>query len=48
MEVGGISLFTNAAAGISGAPLNHAEVVEAGAAVAGRFSTLVTEFISRL
>ena len=48
MEVAGISLITNAAAGISGAPLSHAEVVEVGARAAGRFAMLVTEFISRL
>ncbi len=48
MELAGISLITNAAAGISDAPLSHADVVEAGARAAGRFATLVTEFISRL
>ena len=48
MEVAGISLITNAAAGISGAPLSHAEVVAVGAAAAERFAMLVTEFISRL
>ncbi len=48
MEVAGISLITNAAAGISGAPLNHAEVVEAGAQAATRFATLVSEFVSRV
>jgi len=48
MELAGISLITNAAAGISDAPLQHAEVVEVGAKAAGRFATLVTEFVSRL
>jgi purine-nucleoside phosphorylase len=48
MEVAGISLITNAAAGISGAPLNHAEVVEVGARAAARFATLVSEFVARL
>ncbi len=48
MEVGGISLITNAAAGISSAPLSHAEVVEAGAAAGDRFARVVVEFISRL
>ena len=48
MEVAGISLITNAAAGISGAPLSHAEVVAVGAAAAERFAMLVAEFISRL
>ena len=48
MEIAGISLITNPAAGISTAPLNHAEVVEVGARAAERFATLVTEFVSRL
>ncbi len=34
MEILGISLVTNQAAGISGAPLNHEEVLEAGKAAA--------------
>jgi purine-nucleoside phosphorylase len=48
MEVAGVSLITNLAAGISGAPLDHAEVVEAGAKAAEGFAALVTEFVSRL
>lgn len=48
MEVAGISLITNPAAGISSTPLNHAEVVEAGAKAGGVFAQLVTEFVSRL
>jgi purine-nucleoside phosphorylase len=48
MEVAGISLITNAAAGISSAPLNHAEVVEAGAAAGDRFARVVVEFVSRI
>ena len=48
MEVAGISLITNAAAGISSAPLSHAEVVEAGAAAGDRFAKVVVEFVSRL
>ncbi|HEV8411694.1 MAG TPA: purine-nucleoside phosphorylase, partial [Gemmatimonadaceae bacterium] len=43
MELAGVSLITNAAAGISESPLNHSEVVEAGAAAAGKFAALVTE-----
>ena len=34
MEILGISLVTNLAAGISGEPLNHEEVLEAGRAAA--------------
>jgi purine-nucleoside phosphorylase len=48
MEVAGVSLITNLAAVISGSPLNHAEVVEAGARAADRFAALVTGFVSRL
>lgn len=48
MEVAGVSLITNMAAGISTAPLDHAEVVDAGARAAEGFAALVTEFIARL
>ena len=48
MEVAGVSLITNAAAGISDAPLEHSEVVDAGTRAAEGFAALVTEFISRL
>jgi purine-nucleoside phosphorylase len=48
MECAGISLITNAAAGVSGAPLKHSDVVEAGAQAAARFATLVSAFVSRV
>ncbi len=48
MEVAGVSLITNAAAGISSTALNHADVVAVGAAAAVRFSGLVGEFVSRI
>jgi purine-nucleoside phosphorylase len=48
MELAGISLITNPAAGISDAPLSHAEVMEVGAGASARFATLVTDFISHL
>ena len=48
MEVAGVSLITNLAAGISAVPLDHAEVVGAGARAAEGFAALVTEFVSRL
>lgn len=48
MEVAGVSLITNQAAGISPVPLSHADVVEVGNAAAGRFADLVTEFVRRL
>jgi purine-nucleoside phosphorylase len=48
MEVAGISLITNAAAGKSAAPLSHAEVVEAGRMATGRFAEVVSEFVARV
>ena len=48
MEVAGVSVITNAAAGIAGEPLSHHEVVAAGKAAAARFGALVTEFLRRL
>jgi purine-nucleoside phosphorylase len=41
LEVLGISLISNQAAGISGASLSHAEVMEAGTAAAARFERLI-------
>jgi len=41
LEVLGISLVTNLAAGITGEPLNHAEVLEAGNAAATRMGGLL-------
>jgi purine-nucleoside phosphorylase len=48
MEVLGISLVTNLAAGISDAPLDHAEVLEAGRAAAGRMGVLLARVVPRL
>jgi purine-nucleoside phosphorylase len=48
MEVLGISLVTNLAAGISGEPLDHAEVLEAGRAAASRMGDLLTRIVPRL
>lgn len=48
MEVAGVSLITNAAAGISSAALNHVDVVAVGAAAAARFSGVVEELVSRI
>src|SRR3954466_3499109 len=45
MEVLGISLVTNRAAGISGEPLDHAEVLEAGGAAATRMGGLLTRIV---
>ena len=48
MEVFGISLVTNLAAGISPVPLSHAEVLEAGQAAGPRISKLLAEIIAKL
>ncbi len=48
MEVLGISLVTNLAAGITGEPLNHAEVLEAGRAAATRMGALLGEIVPRI
>ena len=48
MEVLGISLVTNLAAGITGAPLNHEEVLEAGRAAASRMGTLLGAIVPRI
>ena len=47
-EVLGISLVTNLAAGITGEPLNHAEVLEAGRASAERMGALLAKVLERL
>jgi purine-nucleoside phosphorylase len=48
MEVLGVSLVTNAAAGISDQPLNHEEVLEAGRAAATRMGDLLSRLVPRL
>ena len=45
LEVLGISLVTNAAAGISPEPLSHAEVVQAGDAARGRLTRLLAGIV---
>ncbi len=47
-EVLGVSLVTNLAAGITGEPLSHAEVLAAGAASATRMGSLLADVIARL
>lgn len=44
----GISLVTNLAAGITGEPLDHAEVLEAGRSAAVRMGDLLAEVVRRL
>jgi purine-nucleoside phosphorylase len=48
LEVLGISLVTNLAAGISGEPLNHEEVLEAGRAAASRMGALLGAVVPRI
>ena len=48
LEVLGISLVTNAAAGVSDAPLSHDEVVEAGRDAAARCGRLLADIVGRL
>ena len=47
MRVVGVSCITNAAAGVTGAALSHAEVLETTNRVSAAFESLVTEFLAR-
>jgi purine-nucleoside phosphorylase len=47
-QVLGVSLVTNLAAGITGEPLSHAEVLAAGAASATRMGALLAAVVARL
>jgi purine-nucleoside phosphorylase len=47
MEVLGISLVTNLAAGVGDSPLSHTEVIEAGRAAAERVGAMLAEVIRR-
>ncbi|MGB6206351.1 purine-nucleoside phosphorylase [Mycobacterium sp.] len=47
-EVLGVSLVTNMAAGITGEPLSHVEVLAAGAASATRMGALLADVVTRL
>jgi purine-nucleoside phosphorylase len=48
MQVLGISLVTNLAAGMTGQPLDHAEVLEAGASSASRVGALLAGVVGEL
>ena len=48
MRVLGISCITNMAAGLGAAKLDHREVLDVGRMVAGKFQTLVREFVRGL
>lgn len=47
-EVLGVSLVTNLAAGITGEPLSHVEVLAAGAASATRMGSLLADVVARV
>jgi purine-nucleoside phosphorylase len=47
-EVLGISLVTNLAAGMTGEPLDHAEVLEAGRTSAGRMGELLAQVLAKV
>lgn len=48
LEILGISLVTNAAAGMTGQPLNHEEVLEAGRTAATRMGALLGDVLPRI
>jgi purine-nucleoside phosphorylase len=48
LRVCGVSLVTNAGAGYSGQPLNHEEVLEAGAAAGPRLASVIRRFVAGL
>lgn len=48
MDILGLSLVTNAAAGISPTPLSHAEVIEAGQTAGPRISALLADIVRKL
>lgn len=48
MEILGISLVTNLAAGMSGEPLNHEEVLQAGKDAATRMGDLLAKIIAKI
>ena len=47
MRVAGVSCITNAAAGVTGSALSHAEVLETTNRVSASFESLVTAFLAR-
>jgi purine-nucleoside phosphorylase len=47
MRVAGVSCITNAAAGVTGSALSHAEVLETTNRVSASFESLVTSFLER-
>jgi len=48
LEVAAVSVIANAAAGLTGTPLTHAEVVETATRAGARLGDLLTEFVNRV
>jgi purine-nucleoside phosphorylase len=48
MEILGLSLMTNLAAGIQKTPLNHVEVLASGVAAEPRLSALLSKVVNQL
>jgi len=48
LEILGLSLVTNLAAGMTGQPLNHEEVLQAGRDAATRMGDLLSRVIAKL
>jgi purine-nucleoside phosphorylase len=48
MEILGMSLITNLAAGIQKTPLSHSEVIEAGQRAEARISKLLAEIVGKI
>ena len=48
LEILGLSLVTNAAAGMTGEPLNHEEVLAAGKQAATRMGALLKSIVPRI
>ena len=48
MRILGISLITNAAAGIDDEPIKHEDVMQMGARVSEQFSRLITRILARI
>jgi purine-nucleoside phosphorylase len=48
MEILGMSLITNLAAGIQTTPLSHAEVIEAGKNAEAKISSLLAKIVAKL
>ncbi len=48
LEVFGISLITNLAAGIQESPLNHEELIDAGKTAEARLGPLLAQIVTRI